>query len=56
MTGRPGWLTFTIGLLLRGQSSGQSVQRANVITLQGNQVYVGAGNLMRQVYLPIVRK
>ena len=59
LVGRDDWQagladTFTIGLLLRGQSGGQSIQRANVVTLQGNQVYVGDSDLTRQVFLPIV--
>lgn len=48
--------TFTIGVLLRGQSGGQSIQRANVVTLQGNQVFVGGSELTRKVFLPIVLK
>jgi hypothetical protein len=48
--------TFTIGMLLRGQSGGQSVRRANLITLQGNQVYVGESNPEYHVFLPLVRK
>jgi hypothetical protein len=34
--------TFAIGLLLRGQSGGSTVYRANTITLQGEQVFVTA--------------
>ncbi len=61
LVGRDDWQagladTFTIGLLLRGPSGGQSVQSANVITVQGNQVYVGESNLAYKVYLPLVRK
>jgi hypothetical protein len=61
LVGRDDWQagladTFTIGLLLRGQSGGQPIQRANVIALQGNQVYVGESNLTRKVFLPIVLK
>jgi len=61
LTGRDDWQagladTFTIGLLLRGQSGGQALQRANVITLQGNQVNVGGSNLTRKVFLPLIRK
>jgi hypothetical protein len=48
--------TFTIGVLLRGQSGGQSIQRANVVTLQGNQVFVGESSLTHSVFLPLVLK
>ena len=48
--------TISIGLLLRGRKDGQAVYRANTITLQGDQVYVGGmGAAARQsVYLPLV--
>ena len=37
--------TFAIGLLLRGESGGSTVYRANTITLQGEQVFVTAPGL-----------
>jgi len=41
--GSPGLAdTFAIGLLLRGQSGGSVVYRANTITLQGEEVFVTA--------------
>jgi hypothetical protein len=52
---RPGLAdTITIAILLRGQSGGQPVARAAIVTLQGDQVYVGGGDLTRHVYLPLV--
>ena len=48
--------TFTIGVLLRGQSGGQLIARTNIITLQGNQVFVGESNPTRKVFLPLVLK
>ena len=48
--------TFSIGVLLRGQSSGQPIARANVVTLQGNQVFVGESSLTHSVFLPLVLK
>jgi len=51
--------TFAIGLLLRGQSGGSTVYRANTITLQGEQVFVTAptpGPEERRVFLPLVLK
>jgi hypothetical protein len=61
LSGRDDWQagladTFTIGVLLRGQSGGQPIARTNIITLQGNQVFVGESNLARQVFLPLVLK
>jgi len=48
--------TFAIGLLLRGQSGGSTVYRANTITVQGEQVFVGDAlpNLPNEIYLPLV--
>ena len=54
---RPGLAdTFAIGLLLRGQSGGSMVYRANTITLQGEQVFVGDAlpDLPNKIYLPLV--
>jgi hypothetical protein len=48
--------TFAIGLLLRGQSGDDTVYRANTITIQGEQVFVGHAplDLPYGVYLPLV--
>jgi len=54
---RPGLAdTFAIGLLLRGQSGGDTVVQANTITIQGEQVFVGDAtlNLSNRTYLPLV--
>jgi hypothetical protein len=53
---RPGLAdTFAIGLLLRGQSSSGVIYRANTITIQGQQVFVGhALPGLPEVYLPLV--
>ena len=54
---RPGLAdTFAIGLLLRGQGGDGPVYRANTITIQGEQVFVGDAVLDRphSVYLPLV--
>jgi hypothetical protein len=46
--------TISIGLLLRGKQGGQTVYRANTITLQGDQVYVGGGgSSSSDIYLPL---
>jgi hypothetical protein len=45
--------TFAIGLLLWGQDGGSTVYRANTITIQGEQVFVGYAPPDR-VYLPLV--
>jgi hypothetical protein len=51
---RPGLSdTITIAILLRGQSGGQPVARAAVVTLQGQQVYTGRGSATHKVYLPV---
>jgi hypothetical protein len=60
LTGRDDWQpglsdTITISMLLRGQSSGQPVARAAVVTLQGNQFYVRQAHAAQSgVYLPVV--
>jgi hypothetical protein len=48
--------TFAIGLLLRGQSGGETVYRANTVTIQGEQVFVGDAPSASPyaVYLPLV--
>ncbi|MBM4464662.1 MAG: VCBS repeat-containing protein [Chloroflexi bacterium] len=50
--------TFTIGLLLQGQSQGNVVYRANAITIQGEQVFIGGTllDLSNRVYLPAILK
>ena len=63
LVGRDDWHTgladtFAIGLLLQGQSGGERVYRANTITFQGDQVFMG-GVIERtpvKVFLPVVRK
>ncbi len=54
---RPGLAdTFSIGLLLRGQSAEGAVYRANTLTIQGEQVFVGDAPAPAPggVYLPLV--
>jgi hypothetical protein len=48
--------TFAIGLLLRGERDGETVYRANTVTLQGEQVYVGDATpgLSHMAYLPLI--
>ena len=48
--------TVSIGLLLRGTGSGGVVYRANTVTLQGEQVFVGDAGVEppRSIYLPLV--
>jgi hypothetical protein len=51
--------TFAIGLLLRGQSESNMVYRANTITIQGDQVFVGdapsdLSEKPNRIYLPLV--
>jgi hypothetical protein len=50
--------TFALGLLLRGERSGNPVYYANTITIQGQQVFVGDAPaedvVMHSVYLPVV--
>jgi hypothetical protein len=50
--------TFAIGLLLRGQSGSSTVYRANTITIQGEQVFVGNAlpGLSNTTYLPLILK
>jgi hypothetical protein len=61
LVGRDSWEagladTFAIGLLLRGDSGGEMVYRANTITIQGEQVFVRPGqlDLPNKVYLPLI--
>lgn len=62
LLGRDNWETglsdtFMIGLLLRGQSGGQQVHQANTITIQGEQVFIGAqGGEKHHIYLPTILK
>jgi hypothetical protein len=56
---RPGLAdTFAIGLLLQGQSGAGTVYRANTVTIQGEQVFVGQAQAWRPhgVYLPLILK
>jgi hypothetical protein len=48
--------TFAIGLLLRGQSGVRTVYRANTVTIQGEQVFVGdaPAQVWHHVYLPLI--
>jgi hypothetical protein len=48
--------TFAIGLLLRGKRGGEPIHRANTVTIQGEQVFVGEGvkDASHGVYLPLV--
>jgi hypothetical protein len=48
--------TFAIGLLLQGDSGGEPVYRANTVTIQGEQVFVGERvlDLPYDAYLPLV--
>jgi hypothetical protein len=50
--------TFAIGLLLRGQRGDSTVYRANTVTIQGEQVFVGEGatDVSYDVYLPLVMR
>ena len=61
LVGRDDWTpglsdTFAIGLLLRGQSGSETVYRANTVTIQGQQVFVGDAppGLPNSVYLPLM--
>jgi len=63
LTGRDDWSpgladTFAIGLLLTGQSGDEPVFRANTITIQGEQVYVGHSHheLSNTILLPMIIK
>ncbi|MGD8624907.1 MAG: VCBS repeat-containing protein, partial [Anaerolineae bacterium] len=56
---RPGLAdTVSLGLLLRGQAGGQAVYRANTLTFQGQQVFVGDAPAppRRHRYLPLILK
>ena len=60
LVGRDEWRsgladTFAIGLLLEGQSGGNTIYRANTITLQGEQVFIGNAppGPPNAVYLPL---
>jgi hypothetical protein len=48
--------TFAVGLLLRGQGGNGPVYRANTVTIQGDQVFVGSArpDLTNKAYLPAV--
>ena len=48
--------TFSIGLLLRGERGGDTIYRVNTVTIQGEQVFVGASVIDRpyDVFLPLV--
>jgi hypothetical protein len=50
--------TISIGLFLHGKSGGMAVYRANAITLQGEQVFVGAAASIESssIYLPLVHR
>jgi hypothetical protein len=63
LVGRDTWRagladTISIGLLLRGRQGGQALYRANTITLQGDQVYVGGSDSgsSQDIYLPLALK
>jgi hypothetical protein len=56
---RPGLAdTVSLGLLLRGQAGGQAVYRANTLTFQGQQVFVGdaVSPPRSHRYLPLILK
>jgi hypothetical protein len=48
--------TFAISLLLRGQPGVSTLYRANTVTIQGEQVFVGEAliEISCEVYLPLV--
>ena len=62
LVGRDDWRAgladaFAIGLLLSGQNGSNTVYRANTITIQGDQVFVGNGTdeqIAFPTYLPVV--
>ena len=62
LIGRDNWDTgladtFIIGLLLRGQAGGKQVYQTNTITIQGEQVFVGAQDAgTYHIYLPNILK
>ena len=47
---------MAIGLLLRASSGGETIYRANTITIQGEQVFVGSSfiDLPNKTYLPLI--
>lgn len=60
LVGRDDWSpglsdTISIGMLLRGQKGAEPVYRANTVTIQGMQVYLGDAplRLPYDVYLPV---
>jgi hypothetical protein len=48
--------TFTIGLLMEGRDGDTLVYRANTVTIQGEQVFIGDAPpfLLNRVYLPLI--
>jgi hypothetical protein len=50
--------TFAIGLLLRGQRGDGTIYRANTITVQGEQLFIGDAvpRPLRDIYVPLVLK
>ncbi len=48
--------TFAIGLLMEGKDEGRTVYRANTVTIQGEQVFIGDAPpfLFNRVYLPLI--
>jgi len=61
LTARDDWKpglsdTFAIGLLLRAQRGDETVYRANTVTIQGQQVFVGDAplDLPNDIYVPLL--
>jgi len=62
LTGRDEWRagladTIAIGLLLQSRSGGSTIYRANTITIQGDQVFIGDDpppDLPKKTYLPVI--
>jgi hypothetical protein len=61
LVGRDDWRagladTISVGLLLRGRQGDAAIYRANTITFQGDQVYVGGAGTgpSQDIYLPLV--
>jgi hypothetical protein len=50
--------TISIGILLSGDDGGETVYRANIVMLQGEQVFVSGAAARTEtfVYLPVVTK
>jgi hypothetical protein len=48
--------TFVIGLLMEGKGGGRTVYRANTVTIQGEQVFIGDAPpfVLNRVYLPLI--